>query len=170
MFVKSVKRRFVMTIIEQWRRFKGWTFVELAEKTGLTPSTIGSHCSLEKKLKVQTVNRFSAAFGVTSQEFLAGPPVIGTLGTLSARVEAHPLTVAIENNTDTVPDNPPDKAHNVLGSADSFVTSVDLQTELVGLILKISRMEGGIEKLTVLRDLAKSFCEGLGVGLGERRA
>lgn len=161
-----------MTIIEQWRRFRGWTFVELGEKTGLAPSTIGSHCTIEKKLKVQTVNRFSAAFGVTSQEFLAGPPVVGSLGGLSAsaRVEAHPLTATIENNTDKVPDNPPDKAHNVLGNADSFVTSVDLQTELVGLILKISRMEGGIEKLTVLRDLAKSFCEGLGVGLGERRA
>jgi transcriptional regulator with XRE-family HTH domain len=63
-----------MNVVEQWRQYKGWTYEEFGKKAGMTGSTIGTHCTVDKKLRSETVKKLAKAVGVTPEVFRAGPP------------------------------------------------------------------------------------------------
>lgn len=116
-----------MTIVEKWRAYKGWTLDELGKRMGLSESTIGSHCTVQKNLQRKTLEKFARAFDVTPDEFLAGPQC--------QPEKESPLP------TETTP----------------FLSLDELQNKIITLVMDVSDLPGGYERLLTCKYWLEKF-------------
>jgi len=63
-----------MSLVGSWLKYRGFTQLQLAQKMGVSRSSVQQHVGNDYHLRKSTVKRYAEALGITPDDFLAGPP------------------------------------------------------------------------------------------------
>lgn len=65
-----------MSLIGKWMAYKAWTPAMFSKKAGVTLPTVTRLMKPDVRHREETIRKYAPLFGLTFEEFLAGPPIM----------------------------------------------------------------------------------------------